>query len=71
MSRPRENRKLFQRVLLHETFEPRLMFNADWQNPLFSLDTNTDGFVSPIDALVVINTINQNGSRSLQGSPAT
>lgn len=36
-----------------------------WQNPVNPLDANRDGSVSPVDALVVINTVNVVGSRSL------
>ena len=34
------------------------MLNADWQNPLRSLDVNNDGMASPIDALLIINRLN-------------
>jgi len=33
---------------------------AEWQNPINRFDVNNDGFVSPIDALLVINYINAN-----------
>jgi hypothetical protein len=36
-----------------------------WQNPNRSLDVNNDQFVSSIDALLVLNEINQGGSRRL------
>lgn len=36
-----------------------------WQNPANRLDVNGDGFVSPIDALQLINEINDNGSYEL------
>jgi hypothetical protein len=36
-----------------------------WTNPRNPLDTNDDGFVSPIDVLIVINYLNGFGSRSL------
>jgi hypothetical protein len=40
--------------------------NADaWQNPRQALDVNGDGSVLPLDALLVINDLNANGSRSL------
>ncbi len=38
---------------------------SDWQNPAEPFDSNGDGAVSPIDALVIINTINSDGSRDL------
>ena len=37
----------------------------DWHNHSRANDVNNDLFVSPIDALLVINELNQNGSRSL------
>ena len=39
--------------------------NHAWQNNLDSLDVNSDGVVSPIDALLVINDLNRKGSRQL------
>src|SRR5690606_36540114 len=38
------------------------------QNPDSSLDVNADGFISPIDALLIINIINE---RAVSGSGAT
>jgi hypothetical protein len=35
---------------------------AEWQNPLLRWDVNNDGFVSPIDALLLINYINAQSS---------
>ncbi|MEZ6120177.1 MAG: tandem-95 repeat protein [Pirellulaceae bacterium] len=40
-----------------------------WQNPNDALDVNNDGFISPIDALLVINELNANGSRALDPPP--
>jgi len=40
-----------------------------WQNPIEYLDVNADGFVSPIDALLVINDINFRGQRPLPNPP--
>ncbi len=37
-----------------------------YQNPRNNLDVNNDGFVSPIDALLVINDLIRNGIRTLQ-----
>ncbi|MFN9915611.1 MAG: dockerin type I domain-containing protein, partial [Pirellulaceae bacterium] len=36
-----------------------------YQNPANRYDVNNDGFVSPIDALIVINDINRSGVRDL------
>ena len=38
-----------------------------WTNPNNRFDVNNDGFVSPIDALLVINSLNAGGSRPLGG----
>ncbi|MFT5526164.1 MAG: VCBS repeat-containing protein, partial [Pirellulaceae bacterium] len=43
---------------------------SKWQNPLLNLDVNGDGGVSPLDALIVINYINSNGSE-VPAAPAT
>ncbi len=36
-----------------------------WQNPIQSLDVNNDGFVTPLDALLIINSLNLVGPRTL------
>lgn len=40
-----------------------------WQNPENFLDVNADGTISPIDALLIINDLNFNGSRMLPNPP--
>jgi hypothetical protein len=40
------------------------------QNPILNLDVDADGFISPIDVLLVINFINFNGASSVVGLPA-
>jgi VCBS repeat-containing protein len=40
-----------------------------WRNPQFFLDVNADGFVSPIDALLIINDLNYRGARRLPNPP--
>ncbi len=42
--------------------------NSQWQNPTRSLDVNNDGFISPIDALIVINYLNRGGDTFLPDS---
>jgi Subtilase family/Bacterial Ig-like domain/Dockerin type I domain len=54
-----------KRSLLFERLETRHLLAADWQNPLFNLDVNDDAFVSPIDALFVVNSLNSLGAREL------
>lgn len=40
-----------------------------WQNPSNANDVNADNFVTPLDALLIINEINNNGSRNLNDDP--
>ena len=61
----RRSRRRAIRRLMYESLEKRELLVADWQNPLANLDANDDGFISPLDALVIINDINLNGSRAL------
>ncbi len=42
-----------------------------WQNPVDRFDVNGDGSVAPIDVLVVINELNEFGSRQLPVPPLT
>ena len=44
------------------------MMNSDWRNPARPLDVNNDMFVSPLDALVVINALNSRGASSDLGA---
>jgi hypothetical protein len=41
--------------------------NRSWTNPSNPRDVNDDGFVSPIDPLLVINDLNEKGARPLTG----
>jgi hypothetical protein len=47
------------------------MLNGDgpspWQNPLTPLDVNSDGQVTPVDALQVANALNEHGPGPLAG----
>jgi hypothetical protein len=40
-------------------FDPPISGKIDWTNPLHHLDVNRDTFVSPLDALLVINRLGQ------------
>ncbi len=40
-----------------------------WQNPVEPLDVNADTFISPIDALLIISDLNENGGRELPNPP--
>jgi Ca2+-binding RTX toxin-like protein len=54
-----------RRPVQFEALESRYYLASDWQNPLMPLDVNNDGFIAPIDALVVINDLNAEGPRPL------
>ena len=45
------------------TLSPRIP--SVWQNPVNPLDVNNDGFVTPLDALLIINSLNLVGPRML------
>jgi hypothetical protein len=42
-----------------------------WQNPLQALDVNNNGFVTGLDALVIINRLNSTGPEVLPATPPT
>ncbi len=48
-----------------ESLEDRRLLNVDWRNPVDSIDVDSDGSISPLDALVIINSINAGGSGPL------
>ncbi|MEC7566031.1 MAG: dockerin type I domain-containing protein [Planctomycetota bacterium] len=59
------------RSLRFESLEHRRVLSASpWQNPVNVMDINSDSFVSPIDALLPINELNQGFSGTLQESMA-
>src|SRR5437868_14393020 len=51
-------RKRSRRIFGFELLEPRRLNNVDWRNPLDAMDVSGDRFISPIDALLVINAVN-------------
>jgi len=53
-----------------ERLESREMCAADWQNATNRLDVNMSGVVEPLDALIVINYINEHGTGTLESKPA-
>ena len=67
-SRQRSNARNLFRQRMFERLEQRLMMNSDWRNPARPLDVNNDMFVSPLDALVVINALNSRGASSDLGA---
>lgn len=48
-----------------ESLEPRHMCVSDWHNAVLPCDADRSDLVTPLDALVVINAINRDGSRLL------
>ncbi|MGN6544653.1 MAG: dockerin type I domain-containing protein [Aureliella sp.] len=42
-----------------------------WHNPINAVDVNRDGNVTPLDALLVVNLLNQAGSRTLTAADTT
>lgn len=44
---------------------------SPWQNQTSRHDTNNDGLITAIDVLVIINEINRNGARPLEGTSIT
>ena len=48
-----------------ERLEPRDLMASDWQNPLVVRDVDNSALVTPLDALILINDLNQHGSRGL------
>ncbi len=53
------------------TFQDVLLSSENsWQNPIQALDINGDQLVTPLDALLVINALNQDGARILPPRPA-
>jgi RHS repeat-associated protein len=70
MKRAKQRQLTARRRMLFESLERRVVMNADWQNPRSSVDVNNDGFVSPVDALLVINELSRAGSANgLVGKP--
>ena len=52
----------FTPVQLLSTVNGRMFVTASWQNQSLNVDVNGDGFVSPLDALLVINYLNSSGA---------
>ncbi|MDA1180382.1 MAG: Ig-like domain-containing protein, partial [Planctomycetota bacterium] len=67
-------RSVSRNAHLLESLEQRCLLAADmnpWHNVTTPVDVNRDGYVSAIDALLVINEINRNGAVSLSSSGDT
>ncbi|MBN83737.1 MAG: hypothetical protein CMJ70_26740 [Planctomycetaceae bacterium] len=50
-------------------FGARLIAGANWQNPVEPLDVDNDGFIAPIDVLLIVSHLNQHGSHPLPVPP--
>ncbi|MBO88741.1 MAG: hypothetical protein CMP14_04405 [Rickettsiales bacterium] len=61
MTQIQKSRRLRYKKLRYEHLENRLLLAADiglYQNPLDSVDVNNDSYISPLDALHIINELN-------------
>ncbi|MFO0903608.1 MAG: redoxin domain-containing protein [Pirellulales bacterium] len=58
-----------RRMLRMENLESRHLCAADWQNVVNSFDVNQSGSVEPLDALIVVNDLNEHGVRTLSPRP--
>ena len=65
MRRKTRLRKRRQRLRLFEVLEERPMLVSDLQNPDNHFDVNADTYVSPIDALLVINKLTADAESSI------
>ncbi len=54
-----------RKTLKFESLENRCLMVSDWMNTSIPLDVNSSGEVTPLDALLVVNEIQQRGSRVL------
>ena len=54
-----------RKSLSFERLENRRQMASDWMNAVNPLDVNSSGEVTPLDVLLIINDVNQSGSREL------
>ncbi|MCB9873296.1 MAG: hypothetical protein H6821_03875 [Planctomycetaceae bacterium] len=64
-SSPTSGKHFRRSMLLVEQLESRRLLAGVWQNPRNALDVDDSGIASPLDALQVINDLDDNGSRQL------
>ena len=48
-----------------ELLEPRHLMASDWQNASLMRDVDSSSLVTPVDVLLLINSLNSDGSREL------
>jgi hypothetical protein len=53
------------RFLKLEGLESRFVFDSSWHNGELPCDVDRSGTVAAVDALIIINELNQNGARAL------
>lgn len=53
------------RALNFETLDQRVVFASDWQNSVLACDVDHSELVTPLDVLILINSINRDGDRAL------
>ncbi|MEM7558407.1 MAG: hypothetical protein AAF394_04735, partial [Planctomycetota bacterium] len=58
---PKKSIQWKRRLLRLELLERRELLVSDWTNPFMGRDVNQDDFLSPIDALIGINELNNPG----------
>lgn len=63
--RPQFSDGAMMHVLLQRNAAVLVANTTPWQNPLNALDPNRDGHISPVDALIVVNTVNEVAGRAL------
>jgi hypothetical protein len=51
-----------------ERLEPRHLMASDWQNASLIRDVDNSSLVTPLDALLIINNLNSNGTREMTPS---
>lgn len=59
------SRRSLARRRLFERLEDRRVMASDWQNAFVATDVNNDRSISPLDVLLVINKLNQDGIKQL------
>jgi membrane-associated phospholipid phosphatase len=52
-------------ICTFEQLESRKLFAVGWHNGDFPCDVDGSGYVTPLDALIVINDLNRNGTRAI------
>ncbi len=53
-----------------EILEDRFLCASDWQNAVLARDVDSSSLVTPLDVLVIINQLNEGGTRILPSRPA-